>query len=362
MKTIRIGQKTIGSGYPAYIIAEVGSNFDGDLKRAKQLARLSKDLGADAYKIQNFKAEKIVSNIGFKNLQVSFQATWDKPVVEVYRAAEFPRKWVKEIAEYCHEIGIDFLSAPYDTEAVDLLEEIGVPAYKIGSGEIDNLEFLSYIAKTGKPIILATGAATMKEIEAAVKVIKRAGNNQIVILQCVTNYPSPMVDTNLRAMVTLAEKFGFPVGFSDHTIGKEGGGDDPLHGITVPLASVALGGVVIEKHFTDDRTRKGPDHPFAMEPNDLSLMIKAIRALETALGDGKKQLMPSERETVVIQRRGAYATREIRKGELITKESVEFLRPAIGLRPHEFQEVKGKKARRIITKGEPIKIEDVVSR
>jgi sialic acid synthase SpsE len=359
MNDISIGSRKIGAGHPTYIIAEIGSNFDGDLGRAKSLAKLAKDLGADAYKIQNFSAPKIVSNAGFKNLQVAFQAKWDKPVVEVYRKAEFPREWIQEVADYCKEIGIDFFSSPYDIEAVDQLEAVGVPAHKIGSGEIDNLEFLAHIARTGKPMIIGCGASTMEEIEAAVKTIRAEGNENIVLLQCVTNYPSPIKDSNIRAMNALKDAFNVLVGYSDHTIGAAGGADDPLNGITVPLGAVALGGCVIEKHFTDDRTRKGPDHPFAMNPEEFKMMVDGIRAMEQALGDGEKKLMPSEAQTVIIQRRGIYAVKDIAPGQPITRDMVEFLRPAVGLRPPALGRVVGKTLNKAIPAGEPIREEDL---
>lgn len=358
-KEVRMGKRLVGSGQPAYVIAEIGSNFDGSLARAKKLAKLCKEAGADAFKIQNFLAPKIVSAQGFKNMQVAFQAKWDKPVVEVYKKAEFPREWVKEIAEYCHQIGIDFFSSPYDREAVDMLEKLHVPAHKLGAGEIDNLEFIEYVAKTGKPIIISAGAATLKEIEAAVRAVRRVGNKKLILLQCVTNYPSPIADANLRAMVALQKKFRVVVGYSDHTIGKAGGADDPLDGLTVPLGAVALGGSVIEKHVTDDRRRKGPDHPFALTMDELKKMIQGIRAMEAALGDGKKRLMPSEKQTAIIQRRGMYATRDIRKGEIFTRGMITYLRPAVGLRPPLIVKVVGKRAKRDVSAGEPIRTNDV---
>jgi len=359
-KQLSIGNRIIGPGNPAYIIAEIGSNFDGDLDRAKALARKCKDAGADAYKIQNFLAPKIVSAEGFKDLQVAFQKKWKKPVVEVYKAAEFPRERVKELADHCEGIGIDFLSSPYDEEAVDLLEAIDISAHKIGSGEIDNLEFLTHVAKTGKPVILSTGAATLPEIEVAVKTIRDTGNSKIILLQCVTNYPAPVADSNLRAMVALGEKFDVLYGYSDHTIGEEQGGDDPLHGVTVPLGAVALGACVVEKHVTDDPMRTGPDHPFAMTiDGNFKQMCEAIRAIEKALGDGEKRLMPSEKETVIIQRRGMYARRAIQAGEKITRDMIEFLRPAVGLKPRDILRVVGATATRGIAAGEPIKDNDI---
>ena len=358
-KKIRLGKRHIGPGYPAYVIAEIGSNFDGSLTRAKKLARLVKEAGADAFKIQNFLAPKIVSAEGFKNLQVAFQAKWDKPVVEVYKKAEFPRAWIKEVADYCKKIGIDFFSAPYDVEAVDLLEKVGVEAHKLGAGEIDNTEFIRYVAKTGKPLLISVGAATMKEIEDAVATVRKAENRNLILLQCVTNYPSPVADSNINAMTMLREKFNVVVGYSDHTIGEEGGADDPLGGFTVPLGAVALGASVIEKHITDDRKRKGPDHPFALTMSELKQMIQGIRAMEAALGDGKKRVMPSEKQTVVIQRRGMYATRAIKKGEKITRDMIVYLRPAVGLRPPMINKVVGKKAKRDIKAAQPIYKEDV---
>lgn len=359
MTPITISSRKIGRGHPTYIIAEVGSNFDGDLWRAKLLAKRAKEAGADAYKIQNFLASRIVSEIGFKSLQISFQSAWDRPVVEMYRQAEFPREWLEELSQHCREIGIDFLSSPYDKEAVDFLEKINVPAYKIGSGEIDNLEFLEYVANTGKPVILGVGSATMEEIEAAVLTVRHTGNEKIVLLQCVTNYPSPVADANIRAMDTIRVSFGVEVGYSDHTIGVEGKGDDPLDGLLVPLAAVARGASVIEKHFTDDRTRRGPDHPFAMDMPAFAKMVTGIRALEQALGDGRKRVMPSENETVVIQRRGIYATVDIPKGSVITRAMFEFLRPAVGLRPSAAKNILGKRTLKDIAKGASLTQNDV---
>lgn len=359
MQIINIGERHIGVSNPVYIIAEIGSNFDGDLQRAKHLADLAKSAGADAFKIQNFSAPKIVSEKGFKNFSISFQSKWDKSVVEVYKKAEFPRKWIKDLSDYCESINIDFLSSPYDKEAVDLLEEVDICAYKIGSGEIDNLDFLKYVAEKSKPIILGCGASTLEEIEKAVSVIRNVGNDKIILLQCVTNYPSPISDANIKAMVTIKNKFGLEVGYSDHTIGKEGGGDDPLYGITVPLGAVSLGAVVIEKHFTDDRKRTGPDHPFAMDYENFKKMVDAIRALEKALGDGLKKIEDSEKETIIIQRRGIYAKNDIEAREIISREKIEFLRPALFLRPPEVNKILGKKTKVKIKSGEPIKLDDI---
>lgn len=360
MNTIRIGLREVGRGKPAYIIAEVGSNFDGDLTRAKELALRCKEAGADAYKIQNFLAPRIVSDEGFRNLKVAFQSHWKSSVVDVYRKAEFPREWVRELAGYCGSIGIDFMSSPYDFEAVDMLEAIGVTAHKIGSGEIDNLRFLEYVAKTGKPVIIGAGAATHEEVSAAVAAIRDEGNDNVIVLQCVTNYPSPIADANLAAMTALGASCGTLYGYSDHTIGPTQGGDDPIDGLTVPLGAVALGACVIEKHVTDDPSRTGPDHPFAMTiGGNFAQMVRGIRAMESALGDGAKRLMPSEQETVVIQRRGAYASRDIAQGEAFSDENVVLLRPAVGVKAGDISKLLGRPAARALGAGSPIRYDDI---
>jgi len=342
MRNIRIGDRYLGDGEPVYIIAEIGSNFDGNLEQAKKLIDLAREAGADAAKFQSFSPDKILARKGFKT-RVSFQAKWDKPVYEVYAEAMLPREWHRELAVYCRGKGIDFLSAPYDTEAADLLDDIGVPAFKIGSGEITNISFLEYVAGKGSPIILGTGASTLGEVEAAVNAIRGAGNENIVLLQCVTAYPSPIEQANIRAMVAMGEAFGVPVGYSDHTPGS-----------VVPLGAVALGACVIEKHFTFDKSRLGPDHPFAMDVAETVAMIRDIRLLELALGSPVKQVAPAEKETVVIQRRGLFASVDIPAGTIITEAILESLRPAIGIPLACRELVVGRQARADIQEGEPV--------
>ncbi len=342
MRKIKIGERWVGEGEPTYIIAEIGSNFEGSLEQAKYLVDQAKEVGADAAKFQSFLADKIVAKKGFET-KTSFQAKWDKPVYDVYSAASFPREWHKEIAEYCHQKDIHFLSSPYDKEAVDLLSEIGVPAFKIGSGDITFLSLVEYIARQSKPVLLGTGASSMAEIEEAVNTIRAAGNQDIVLLQCITNYPTPFEHANIKAMVTLRETFQVPVGYSDHTPGS-----------VVPLGAVALGGCVIEKHFTLDKTRKGPDHPFAMDVPEMTAMVRDIRLLEAALGSPTKQLTLAETETVIIQRRSLFTKVAIPAGTTITAEMIEPLRPATGITPQYMPLVVGKKAKADIPQGEPI--------
>lgn len=342
MKTIDIDGRAIGDGQPVYCIAEIGSNFDGDLNRAKYLINLAVECGADAVKFQSFLTDKIISKEGFKNLKKGFQAKWKKSVYEVYRNAEFPREWHKEIFDYCKKKNITIFSSPYDLEAVDLLNDLGAPAFKIGSGDITWLEMLEYVAEKGKPIILGTGASTIEEIEEAVNTIRSTGNNELILLQCVTNYPSSFENANIKAMLKLRKKFDCLVGYSDHTPGS-----------IVPLGMTALGGCVIEKHFTDDKTRDGPDHPFAMDVNDFKTMVENIRLLEKALGS-KKEVYPEESETVIIQRRCLRAARDIDRGTVITREMIDVLRPAPegSIYPKYISKIIGMKTKKNIKKGE----------
>jgi len=342
MRNIKIGDQPVGDGQPAYIIAEVGSNFDGSLEQAKKLVDLSKECGADAIKFQSFIAEKIICKESFTD-KVSFQAKWGKPVSQVYEEAEFPRDWHQEISDYCGKKGIIFFSSPYDKEAVDLLEEIDVPAYKIGSGDINFLSLMKYMAEKGKPIILGTGASTMGEIDEAVKTIRAAGNEDIVLLQCITNYPSPIEQANIRAMVTLRNAFQVNVGYSDHTPGS-----------LVPLGAVALGGCMIEKHFTLDKSREGPDHPFAMDVPEFKQMVQDVRNMEKALGSYVKEPVEAEKETIILQKRCIYAAKDIPKGTVIGEDMLAVLRPDKGLKPKLIDIVIGRESKTDIKKGEPI--------
>lgn len=344
---IKIGKKSVGRDYPTYIVAEIGSNFDGSLKRAKHMVDLVVEVGADAAKFQTFKAETIINKEAFKT-RSSFQAKWDKPVWEVYKDAEFSFEWHREISDYCFAKGIDFLASPYDPRAIGLLEKLAVVAYKIGSGEITNLEFLEYVASTKRPFILGCGAATMGEIDEAVKTIRKVGNENLILLQCVTMYPAPPQEANIRAMCALRDAFQCLVGYSDHTVGS-----------IIPLGAVALGGCVIEKHFTDDKTRLGPDHPFATDVAEFKDMVRSIRILESALGSGIKDVTSCESETVILQRRSLFAAKDIAKGTKITPDMITVLRPQKGLLPKYRAIVVGRVAQADIRAGESITWENV---
>ncbi len=333
LESIKIGNRLVGKGHRCYIIAEIGSNFDGSLKKAKRLITLAKNSGADCAKFQSFLTEELLSKTGFAK-KTAFQSQWKKSVWEVYEQAELPRDWHKELAQHAKKIKIDFMSTPYDHQAVDLLSELDVPAFKIGSGDITYLEFLKYIAKKGKPVLLPTGASTIAEIHDAIKSIKSVGNNKIILLQSVTQYPSPIEDANIRSMVSLGKKFKVNIGYSDHS-----------PNISVPVASVALGACVIEKHFTDNNKNEGPDHPHSLNSSNFLNMVKGIRDVEKALGDGIKKIEKSERDTRIIQRRSVFTIKSIKKGEKFTSDNVKCLRPCIGLPASHFAIVLNKKAK-----------------
>ncbi|MFW5713958.1 MAG: N-acetylneuraminate synthase family protein [Brevefilum sp.] len=348
--TLNIGESPIGEDYPTYFIADIAANHDGSLERAKLLIRLAKDAGADAAKFQNFRAPKIVSDYGFThmNAQISHQAKWEKPVTEVYASASIPFEWTPTLKETCDEVGIDYFSSPYDFEAIDMLEPF-VPAYKIGSGDITWIEACEHIARKGKPVLLATGASDIGDVQRAVRAIL-AFNSQLVLLQCNTNYTAAEENyKNIHLNVLKTYQNMYPdlvLGLSDHT-----------HGHATVLGAVALGARVIEKHFTDDNDRVGPDHPFAMNPESWAEMVRATRQLENAMGSGDKFVAENEQETVVIQRRCLRAARTIKPGEVINREMIEVLRPATegAIMPYEVQDLVGLKALERIAAGQELR-------
>lgn len=343
-KELKIGKKIIGENYPVYIIAEIGANFDQDINKAKKLIKAAKDCGADCAKFQSFKAEKIVSAGGFASMQLKgVHGSWGRPVHEVFRDAEFPREWHKEIKDYCDEIGIDFSTSPYDFEAVDLCEELNIPFIKIGSGEITWLEMLEYIAKKNFPMMLATGDATMAEIDEALQTIEATGNNKLLLMQCITNYPSKIESANINVLKTYETAFNILTGYSDHSPGP-----------VVALGSVALGAKVIEKHFTLSNEDIGPDHPHSMNVNEFKRMVDYIRELEEAMGSTRKLVVEEESETVYVQRRGLYAKHFIPTGKVIEQEDITVLRPALGIYPKYKNVIIGRKASKDIKEDSPI--------
>ncbi len=351
---IKIGNHIIDESHPTYFIADISANHDGDLERAKLLVHLAKEAGADAAKFQNFRAEKIVSDYGFTAMkeQVSHQASWKKSVFQVYADASIPFNWTPIMKEECDKVGIDYFSSPYDFEAVDYLDPF-VPAHKIGSGDVDWLEMLEYIARKGKPIIVSSGAADIGDVQRAVHTLI-AINPQVVLLQCNTNYTASPVNfehINLRVLNTYRTMFPQVVlGLSDHT-----------HGHATVLGAVALGARVIEKHFTDDTTRIGPDHPFSMTPQTWREMVDRTRELEKALGSADKYITDNEKDTTIVQRGCVRAAREMKAGEQITRDMLDVLRPAtaVAIKPAELAHVIGTRALKDLAFGKEIRWTDL---
>src|SRR5512143_295063 len=336
---ISIGNRLVGPNHPTYFIADIAANHDGDLERAKLLIRVAKQAGADAAKFQNFDAPKIVSDYGFShmNSQVSHQAAWKKSVVDVYRAASIPFEWTLTLMEECQEAGIDYFSAPYDFAAIDFLDKY-VPVYKAGSGEIDWLEALERMASKGKPFFVATGASTIGEVQKAVHAILRI-NKQLVLMQCNTNYtasPDNYDHLHINVLKTYATMFPEVIlGLSDHT-----------HALAPVLGAVTLGARVIERHFTDSNDREGPDHKFAMNPENWAKMVEETRLLERALGSPDKVIADNEVQTAIVQRRCLRASRDIKAGEVFTREMIDVLRPATpgAIKPDQIENVIGTRA------------------
>lgn len=343
MRKIKVGNRFIGDTYPCFIIAEAGSNHDRDLGQAKKLIDVAVEAGADAVKFQTFTADKIAANTSHPIMQLGQEYEGVPTLFELYKGLELPREWQTELKRYADEKGIMFLSTPFDYDAVEELDALGMECYKIASFEMVDIPFLKYIAKKQKPIILSTGMAAMGEIEEALQAIYGQGNEQVVLLHCGISYPMPVEEVNLAAMDTMKQAFQLPIGYSDHTLG-----------ITVPIAAVARGAKVIEKHFTLDRKLKGPDHKFAIEPHELKAMVKAIRDTEKAIGSPVKALAQVEEIHHRRGRRSIFAKTDIPKGTIITEDMLAVLRPGIGLMPKYFDIVVGRVAQNDIKKNEPI--------
>ena len=343
-KEIKIGNKIIGDTYPTYFIVEIGANFDGSIEKAKRLIDAAKEAGADCAKFQTFSTPRIVSEGGFSHMKLKgVHGSWGRTVSEVFKDAEFPVAWHKEIADYCKAVGIDFSTSPYFKEAVDLCVDLDVPFIKIGSGDITWLEMLDYIARKGKPVMLATGDATMSEIDEAVRTIEATGNKDLVLMQCITNYPSKIESANVNVLKTYQSAFNVLTGYSDHAPGH-----------VVALASVVIGGRVIEKHFTLNKTDKGPDHPHSMEPQEFRFMVDSIREVECAMGSTRKEVVAEEGETVYVQRRCLYAKQDIKRGHIMTSEDIDVLRPALGIPPKFKPMIIGKECKEDIAKDQPL--------
>ena len=340
VKSVNISGRLVGPGHPCLIIAEAGVNHNGDPEIARRLVNAAAEAGADAVKFQTFKADKLASEGAPKADYQRRTTSASESQTTMLRRLELSEEAHRDLMAHCVRRKILFLSSAFEEDSADLLDRFGLPAFKVPSGEITNLSFVEHVARFGKPLIVSTGMATEGEVAQAVDVIRKTGNEQIILLQCTSAYPADPADVNLRAMQTMADEFGVPVGYSDHT-----------RGIEVMLAAVALGACVVEKHFTLDRSMPGPDHQASVDSAELSALVRGIRNVEKALGDGRKVPAASEADTAAVARKSLVAIKDVPKGAIITAAMIGAKRPGIGLAPAFRGEVLGKHAATLIRAG-----------
>lgn len=349
MGVFHIGDRPVGPGEPTFIIAEAGSNHNGDLETAKELIDVAVEAGADAVKFQTFRASDmyVEDSGGVEYLDD------DRTIYDIIESMEMPYEWIPELHDYCRDRDIYFMSTPFDERSAEELAEY-VPAWKVASYTSSHHPFLRHLAETDKPVIMSTGAHELDEVAESVATLRDAGATALVLLQCVAAYPTPLEEINVRVVETLHEEFGVPTGLSDHT----------LDSVTAPSAAVALGASVVEKHFTLDKTMDGPDHQFALEPDELDEMVTAIRDTERALGTGEKHVLDVEQELYDIARRRIHATADIEAGETFSRDNVGVLRSGKrtkGLHPKFYDELLGETASQPVSKDEGISWDDVAS-
>lgn len=348
MREVNIGSRSVGPGHPCFVIAEAGVNHNGDMDLARRLIDAAVEAGADAVKFQTFRADRLVSASAPK-AEYQLQTTdREESQFDMIKRLELSEPDHEKLIEYCQSRAIVFLSSPFDELSADYLESLKVPSFKIPSGEITNHPFLAHLAGKGRPLILSTGMSDLSEVEAAVRVIREAGDPGLILLQCVSNYPADPSDINLRAMQTMAEAFDLPVGYSDHVPGNE-----------VAFAAVALGACVIEKHFTLDRTLPGPDHKASLEPDELRSLIAGIRAVERALGDGIKRPAASEANTADVARKSLVAHHDLPAGRTLERGDLVAKRPGTGISPARLNELLGRRLRRAVAQDQMLGPDDV---
>lgn len=337
-----INNRKIGANYPPYIVAELSANHNGEIERAKKIIKMSKDYGADAVKIQTYTADTMTINSNKDDFQINSGLWKGYNLYDLYKWAETPFEWHKELFDYAKSIDVTCFSTPFDETAVDLLEDLNTPAYKIASFEATDLPLIRYVAETNKPMIISTGMANFDEISEAVTVAKDSGCVDLALLHCVSSYPAPSEVYNLRTILDLSEKFNTLVGLSDHTLG-----------INVALASIPLGSCIIEKHVTLSREDKGPDSEFSLEPNELRSLCEGSSSIWESLGSINYELNEVEKASMKF-RRSIYAIEDIKAGELITKSNIKRIRPGYGLPPKYFDQLIDKTAKVNIETGTPI--------
>lgn len=341
---IKIGKKLIGPHHPTFIIAEMSANHLKDKNRAVEIIREAKQVGADAIKLQTYTPDTITIDSENECFQINKDGLWDgKTLYELYQEAYTPWEWFPELQKIAEQEGIEFFSSPFDRTAVDFLEELDVPAYKVASFEITDIPLIEYIASKGKPVLISTGIAALCDIEDAVNACRSVGNNDIILLKCTIQYPAPIEEAHIRTIPNMADTFGVQAGLSDHTTG-----------IAVPVAAVALGARVIEKHFTlKDRREEGPDAKFSLDQDEFRSMVVAVRDVEKALGKIDYSLNEKQRKNREFSR-SLFVVKDISAGDHFTEENVRSIRPSFGLRPKYLEKVLEKTAKKDIKRGTPL--------
>lgn len=338
---MRLGGREIGPGLPAFVIAEGGVNHNGDPELARRLVEAAAQAGADAIKFQTFRADRLCTASAPKAEYQQRTTGNDDSQLDMLRALELSEAAHRDLKAQAEALGLVFLSTPFDPASADLLQDLGVDAFKVGSGDLTDLPLLQHVARMRRPILLSTGMSQLGEVDAAVRTIREAGGEDLVLLHCVSCYPAPPDAANLRAMDTLRQAFQVPVGWSDHTLGVE-----------VALAAAARGASVVEKHLTLDPSLPGPDHAASLDPSAFGGLVRGVRLVESALGDGAKRPAPCENNTRTVARKSLAASRDLPAGELLSREALTSLRPGTGIAPAELQNVLGRRINRAIRRGE----------
>jgi len=340
---ITIKHRKIGPGQPTYVVAEMSGNHNQDFNQAVRIIKAAKEAGADAIKLQTYTQDTITIDCCNSYFMIGQGTIWvGRSLYDLYGEAYTPWEWQPDLKLIADELGMDFFSTPFDLTAVDFLETMNVPAYKIASFELVDIPLIDRVARTGKPIIISTGMATWEEIDEAVKTVRNSGNNQLALLKCTSAYPAPPEEMNLLTIPHLAESFGLPVGLSDHTLG-----------ITAATAAVALGACIVEKHFTMSRSNPGPDSAFSLEPHEFKSMVDAVRFAERSLGHVSYEATMNETASRVF-RRSLFVVNDMKAGDIFTNKTVRSIRPGHGLHPRYLATVYGKIAARDIKKGTPL--------
>ncbi|OGV49997.1 MAG: pseudaminic acid synthase [Lentisphaerae bacterium GWF2_44_16] len=342
--TIKINKRSVGKGFPVYIIAEMSANHHQNFEEAGKIIRAAAEAGADAVKIQTYTADTMTIDCSNKYFKIGKGTVWEgKGLYELYKEAYTPWEWQPELKKIAEKLGMDLFSTPFDASSVEFLEKMKVPVYKIASFELTDIPLLKKVARTGKPVIISTGMSTVSEINEAIKTLKKYGSGEIVLLKCTSAYPSLPEEMNLNTIADMIKKFKLPVGLSDHSLET-----------AIPVAALGLGACVIEKHFTLSRKVPGPDVTFSLEPDEFREMVRSIRIAEKALGKVSYKPSSAEKHSRVF-RRSVFAVEDIKKGEKFTEKNIRVIRPSYGMHPRFYDTVLGKKALCSICRGTPLK-------